>query len=404
MLNDILIAHPGKHHVLHLVAGCVKAGLNVCYITPLYKKGIGSLLSFIPGNIGRKASGYYHSDIPLDKVMSSNYMQIKKIISFLSKSNFSIDFDQFVAKKIASGEIKAKIIVTLQDYMPKTVKVAKDNGIMIWSDQISNQSADAISRINRHQSNEKQTALLEHNENNNTSILLESDVVTVPSMYCLDGIRDVIKKSTKIFNVPYGVGLIENNLNITPDDREIIILARANSIRKGGHLLIDAIDFSFDKILNIIGDKQLTLVFLGDLDDCISTKIKKMNNFNKINIQYGNVPHSIVSGLYNRASIFVMPALSEGRSLACLEAMSAGLPVIISKFCGIDDFHSINMGIEVDDDVVSLSNALVKMFEMKDEWPFLGCNAKSFSQDYSWDKYEKSIGYIAREIIQNCGC
>jgi glycosyltransferase involved in cell wall biosynthesis len=48
----------------------------------------------------------------------------------------------------------------------------------------------------------------------------------------------------------------------------------------------------------------------------------------------GPVPRSHVADYYRSADLFILPTLSDGYALTQLEAMSHGLPVLASRFCG----------------------------------------------------------------------
>ena len=397
--SEIMIVHPGKHHVLHLVAGCVKSGLDVSFITPLYKLGAGNLLSFVPGTIGKKASGYYHPGIPKRSIVSPLQWQLQKIKSFFnSNSNYVRIFDSSVASCIQNGRFKAKILVTLQDYLPKTVYAAKKCGFQIWSDQIINQSAEMAKRIASHECHEGVVSRWNHDENVNTELLLMSDFVTVPSTYCLDGIRERIHKSSVLRQIPYGAKESAVISRISRDTQRVTILARAPSIRKGGHLLLRAIKQSGEKMLSTANGNEIKIVILGSLEHELATMLKQMELPAGLTVVHGDVAHSDVARLYQQASLFVMPSLSEGRSLACVEAMHAELPLIITKYCGLDGFVSGEMGYEVEDTAESLATALLCALNNRHLWGYWGLNAKNLAKLLTWDIYEREIANLCKEI------
>lgn len=55
---------------------------------------------------------------------------------------------------------------------------------------------------------------------------------------------------------------------------------------------------------------------------------------------FGRVDHDRLVELYSRASVYVLPSLLEGLARTGLEAMAAGLPVIVTKETGLTDFVS----------------------------------------------------------------
>ena len=58
------------------------------------------------------------------------------------------------------------------------------------------------------------------------------------------------------------------------------------------------------------------------------------------------------------ADIFVLPAVGEGLSIAALEAMAAGLPVILTPGCNLPDVEQHGAGLLVQRDVPSIAAAL----------------------------------------------
>lgn len=66
--------------------------------------------------------------------------------------------------------------------------------------------------------------------------------------------------------------------------------------------------------------------------------------------------------LLARASLFVLPSASENYGIAAVEAMQAGLPVIVTRGCGLADFVSRHAaGIVTDGSVCGLRAALEKL-------------------------------------------
>ena len=397
---DILIAHPGKHHVLHLVAGCIKSGASVSYVTPFYRCGVGSLVDLLPGSVGSKAKGYFHPNIPPRSIVSPMIWQIRKLISFINNNlQYERGFDNYVARKIEEGRYKFKVLVTLQDYMPNTVRAAKRLGYIIWTDQISNQCDEMASRVIRHERALGLNIPWKHSEENNNEIIAVSNMITVPSTYCLDGIRQRIYPHNRVKIIPYGASKDQFELKHTDDPHRVVILARAQSLRKGGHLLLMALMQCGGALLELVKPKKIKVIILGRLEPLLCNLLAKLILPGGLSIEHGNVPHVKVGQLYQHASLFVVPSLSEGMSLACIEALHSGLPLIITSYCGIDGFKNGEMGYEIADTVESLANALVNAFNNQHQWQLWRMNAKYFSKDLTWDLYEANISQLARGLI-----
>lgn len=113
---DVLVAHPHKHHVLHLISGCVQSGADVAAALPLYRTGLGAVLARIPGSMGRKAAGYFYSGIPKSAIISPLRWQLSKLLSQYRGEVLHVSsFDAWVAEKLRSKQWRPKVFVGLQD-------------------------------------------------------------------------------------------------------------------------------------------------------------------------------------------------------------------------------------------------------------------------------------------------
>jgi glycosyltransferase involved in cell wall biosynthesis len=109
----------------------------------------------------------------------------------------------------------------------------------------------------------------------------------------------------------------------------------------------------------------------------------------------GPVDPSRVVERIRRASIYVLPSVNEPIGMSILEAMSVGLPVIVTDSCGlarlIDDSHS---GIVVDDSVESLAEAMRRLILDAELRESMGRAARQAVQDgFSMDA-------IGRELVR----
>jgi poly(glycerol-phosphate) alpha-glucosyltransferase len=58
------------------------------------------------------------------------------------------------------------------------------------------------------------------------------------------------------------------------------------------------------------------------------------------------------------ADLFVLPAVGEGLPMAALEAMAAGLPIVVTPGCNLPDVEARGAGLLVERDVEPLAAAL----------------------------------------------
>jgi glycosyltransferase involved in cell wall biosynthesis len=147
----------------------------------------------------------------------------------------------------------------------------------------------------------------------------KASIVTVVNEYLANLIREDLKYTKDIICIPNGVDTDRFKL---PDnkycDREItkILFSGNFTKRKGGIILKEIVPELPDGVKIIVTDDQYK-------------KDKYKINSDKISF-IGKLPWHEMPGLYNKVDALFLPSLREGMSLAILEAMASGLPIIAS--------------------------------------------------------------------------
>jgi len=128
-------------------------------------------------------------------------------------------------------------------------------------------------------------------------------------------------------------------------DLRILFLGQIN-LRKGIGRLLDA--------MRLLNSEPITLTLAGstEIDPSAWADLPKVK-------WIGPVPRSAVSQAYRAADVFILPTLSDGYALTQLEALSRGLPVIASNFCGSAVIHGENGWILDDLEPRTLANAIL---------------------------------------------
>jgi glycosyltransferase involved in cell wall biosynthesis len=80
----------------------------------------------------------------------------------------------------------------------------------------------------------------------------------------------------------------------------------------------------------------LDLVGTGDARGRYETQVRELGLQGRIRFA-GYVPRCDIAAHYAAAHVFVLPSYNEGMSVATLEAMAAGLPVVVSRVGGTDE-------------------------------------------------------------------
>jgi glycosyltransferase involved in cell wall biosynthesis len=162
-------------------------------------------------------------------------------------------------------------------------------------------------------------------------------------------------------------------------ERSVIFIGRG-SIGKGFDTLVEAAPKINGNIVAVA----------SRIPKYLQEKISQLNNFQV----FKGIPNKELIDLYKKASIFVMPSLSEGSPLSTLEAMACGLPVVCTVEGGGGYIeHSVNGTIFPFRDSIALANQVNDLLDN----PQL---AKQFGQ-VNREKVEKhyTIPIIAEQTV-----
>lgn len=111
----------------------------------------------------------------------------------------------------------------------------------------------------------------------------------------------------------------------------------------------------------------------------------------------GVLSTSEIRSVYRSSSVFVMPAVQEGMSNAVLEAMAAGLPVIMTDTGGSDVIRGNGMIVEAGDDE-SLRAAIARYMEDPNRVRRHGEASRRLAESMSWKNVARAYREIYRRI------
>jgi glycosyltransferase involved in cell wall biosynthesis len=152
--------------------------------------------------------------------------------------------------------------------------------------------------------------------------------------------------------------------------------------RKGQHYLIEAVKKLTDLGIEVV----LSLVGTGDSQK--DYERKAMNLGIQSHVQFvGYVSREEISLYYNAAHVFVLPSYNEGMSLAVLEAMAAGLPVVVTRTGGTTELVEEGVNGFVFDwaDVDTLTNYLHVLAADHSLLRNMGAASRSRAKGFSWE-------------------
>jgi phosphatidyl-myo-inositol dimannoside synthase len=152
--------------------------------------------------------------------------------------------------------------------------------------------------------------------------------------------------------------------------------------RKGQHHLLQA----FAQIQEHCAiPTRLTLVGVGDAESTLRQLATRLGIAQQVTFR-GVIPQEQMPAIYRESHIFVLPSQNEGISIALLEALASGLPVIVTKpAVGIRLFKSEENGLIVPwADVAALARALVKLVQDEQLRQHMGQNNSELARHFSW--------------------
>ena len=100
------------------------------------------------------------------------------------------------------------------------------------------------------------------------------------------------------------------------------------------------------------------------------------------------------------ADIFVLPSYSEGFPIAPIEALAAGLPVILTDACNIPDIEQEGCGIIVNTETDSLSEAMVRLANNRELARQMGTRGRQLAlANYTWDRIATRMTQVYENVL-----
>ncbi|MHB8813059.1 MAG: glycosyltransferase [Steroidobacteraceae bacterium] len=180
------------------------------------------------------------------------------------------------------------------------------------------------------------------------------------------------------------------------DKRVILYLARIHPIKR-----IDVMLRAYASL----DDRQATaLVIAGDGDAALIARLKELaaeldlgSHVHWVGFAHGTLKRWLLS----RASLFVLPSDSENFGIAVVEAMGAGLPVIVTEGCGLADFvRRHGAGTVTDGSVGALRSALAELLVNSDRRRAMGeAGREAARRELSLDAFGARLENLYRSVL-----
>ena len=180
--------------------------------------------------------------------------------------------------------------------------------------------------------------------------------------------------------------------------RIILFMGRLHPI-KGTEILAS----SFATIAEDFRDTML--LFAGPDEDGTRARIESTLR------RHGVLDRAVFTGIltdddwyaaFRCADLFVLPSYSEGFSIAILESLAAGLPVVISDQCNFPEVAENEAGFVVQLDEGQVADAMTRLLLDGSLRAHMGQNGRRLIEErYNWTSISESVVDVYRTIIRD---
>ena len=202
----------------------------------------------------------------------------------------------------------------------------------------------------------------------------------------------------KIEVIPNGVDV--NRFDPTPaksstDDVFRIVCVSRLTPRKGLETLLRAVA-KLDDV-----NAELIIIGTGEAEREISALIESLEIQDRVSLA-GSVAQPDLGPHYRQADVFVLPSLAESCAMALLEAMSCGLPVVVSSAGGNPEIvdHDVNGLLFEPESNTQLEHALRKLANAPDLLEKMSRNnAAKMREDYTWESVAAKYEVVYKRVL-----
>ncbi len=220
-----------------------------------------------------------------------------------------------------------------------------------------------------------------------------ADLIVVPSPFVMDSLPEWARKK-KIVIAPFGTPANNNKESIVIKNQDYnkkplrVLFVGSMSQRKGLGDLFAAVKFLNNANIELVvmGKPQASMAFYK-------------NEFHDFKYEEGR-PNDEVLALMRTCDVFCLPSIVEGRALVMQEAMSQGLPLIITPNTGGEDLiieGKTGFMVPIRSPYI-IAEKLNWFLENRSEILEMGKSAKLHAQKYTWVNYGNLIVEAIKQL------
>jgi len=403
----VVISHPtGNRNVREVLAALIRSGKLSEFHTTLAADPEAGWLNFVPAAFRKEWLRRTYM-VPADKLVSHPLLEIARMIlprigfkgatrhetGFASVDAVYRHFDRAVADGLSRLAQKEQLsaVYAYEDGALETFKQAKKLGltciydlpIAYWETgrELMMEEAERLPEwANTLGGGIKDSRVKLERKTHEMEL---ADVVVGPGSFVLDSIPDWAK-SKKLIMSPFGSPSadIMQERDLKSEDRPMrVLFAGSMGQRKGLGDLFRAV--------KLIGGKDIELVVMGAPLAPAEFYRKQLPEF----VFEPGRPNEQVLALMRSCDVFCLPSIVEGRALVMQEAMSQGLPLIITPNTGgadliIEGETGFLVPIRSPE---SIAEKLTWLLANRSAIPEMGKLAQKHAKKYTWDNYGNTI-------------
>lgn len=153
-------------------------------------------------------------------------------------------------------------------------------------------------------------------------------------------------------------------------------------------------------------DGNVHLNLYGPTDNLEAIKLQAMIKEYKLNdiiCLYDAIFENEKNNILLKSDFFIQPSRSEGMHMGLLEAMSVGLPVIVSPGTGFAEIvKDNNCGFVCKTDASSIAETILKVIKEKSKLIQMSENCISYiEKHFLWETVSVKTNLIYQEIVRN---
>ncbi|WP_025725315.1 glycosyltransferase family 4 protein [Acholeplasma granularum] len=410
----ILVAHPAQQHSYKTAEALKIKGYDVKYATTVYNKKRSwtkFFMNYIKGE--NKIRAYNRRSSILDDDDVIQFSEINSLLLLLLRrvdkkkkiyhkyygrvvDNFNKKLARYIIRNkydiVISFDINSeKLFTILEKKAPNIIRILDMSAPnLVFMDSIFREelnsnplsSADLLRDFNRR---DYKTNI----EKSKKEIDL-AHYFLVASKFTNESLMFSGVKESKIYQCTYGIdvnkftpGKLQNT------DRLRCTFMGAITAKKGCSYLFEAITMLKEESIqfNIIGGYNKNDYYYKNFQDIC--------NFT------GHILKDKVIEYLQDTDVFIFPSLADGFGFAALEALSCGVPVIVSSNAGISDIiiDEFN-GFKIESRSSKEIEKKIRWFNKNlDKLPQMKINARKSAIEMTWEKYGKDIDNAINDIL-----